>query len=228
MASVVARCAEVLCATALLSGCLALSPLAEHRALAPSAGRGIVFGHMSVKAGGAAVPPANPGADWSAVGLASRPELRLYLERLAPRAVTLPPVSGKGLFAWSLDPGDYLLLALPEEDAGAAPTAQRFRPVVALRVPNGGPWCVGALEVAAAGPVIVDRGPLRVDPSVERATVVDGCAEIALEIATRYAPLTSPAGVRLMVPVDDLRFEDPLLFGEVRRRLDAAAGPVTR
>jgi hypothetical protein len=153
-----------------------------------------------------------------------RPELRLYLERMEPRRVALPPVSGTGLFAWPLDPGDYLLLALPEEDVGALPGAQRFRPVAALRVPPGGPWCVGALDLAARGPVIVDRGPLRVDASVERATVVDRCAEISREVAVRYAALTSPVATRLMIAADDLAFEDPELFSKVRRRLDAAAG----
>lgn len=213
-----------LCAPALLSGCLALTPLPEHRPLVPRAGQGVVFGHIAVTADGVAVPPANPGADWSATGLAARPELRLYLERLAPRAVTLPPVLGTGLFAWSLEPGDYLLLALPDEDASALPAAQRFRPVAALRVPPGGPWCVGNLEVAAAGTVIVDRKPLRIDPTVERATVLDRCPETSQEVATRYAALTSVVEARLMVAVDDLAFDNPLLFDEVRHRLDAAAG----
>jgi hypothetical protein len=215
--------AAALCASALLSGCLAVRPLPEHRPLTPAAGLGLVFGQISVKADGVTVPPTNPGADWSAVGLAPLPELRVYLERLTPRRVALPPVSGVGLFAWSLEPGDYLLLALPEEDVGAAPQAQRFRPVAALRVPPGGPWCAGALEVAAAGPVILDRGPLRVDAAVQRTRVVDRCAEIERDIAARYAALASPVAVRLMISIDDLAFEDPSLFAQVRRRLDAAA-----
>jgi hypothetical protein len=219
------RAVCAIAAAALLGGCLALSPLPEHRPLAPKAGLGIVYGRIAVRAHGVAIPPANPGADWRAIGLGARPELRLYLERLAPRRVALPPVSGTGLFAWPLVPGDYLLLSLPEEDVGVPPGAQRFRPVAALRVPSGGPWCVGALDLAAAGPVVVDRGPLRVDPSVERASVVDRCAEIAREVAMRYAALASPVAKRLMTVVDDLAFDDPRLSSEVRRRLDAVAGP---
>jgi hypothetical protein len=212
-------------AVALLGGCLVLSPLPEHRPLAPEAGLGIVYGRIAIRANGATVPPANPGADWSAIGVAVRPELRLYLERLAPRRVALPPVSVTGLFAWPLDPGDYLLISLPEEDVGAPPSAQRFRPVAALRVAPGGPWCVGALELEGVGPIVVDRGPLRVDPSVERASVVDRCAEIARQVALRYAALDSPVATRLMIAVDDLAFDDPQLFSEVRQRLDAATGP---
>ena len=213
-----------LCATALLSGCLLQTELPEHQPLAPAGGRGIAFGHIAVKADGATVPPANPGADWSESGVTPRPELRIYLERLAPRAVTLPSVSGTGMFAWSLDPGDYLLLALPDEDASAEPTAQRFRPVAALRVPPGGPWCVGALEVAATGPVVIDHGPLRVDPAVKQTTVVDRCVEISREVATRFAAPAPPVEARLMITVDDLAFDDPHLFDDVRRRLDAADG----
>src|SRR3974377_1944592 len=93
------RLAAALCATVLISGCLAVSPPPEHQPLVPTSGRGIAFGQIAVKAGGATVPPANPGADWSGSGLAPRPELRIYLERLAPRGVTLPSVSGTGLFA---------------------------------------------------------------------------------------------------------------------------------
>jgi hypothetical protein len=216
--------AAALCAVALLSGCLAVSPLPEHRPLTPTGESGIVYGRIGVKADGATAPPTNPGADWSATGLALRPELRFYLERIAPRRITLPPVTGTGLFAWSLDPGDYLLIALPEEDVGAEPHAQHFRPVAALRVPRGGPWCAGALEVTAPGPVVLDRGPLRVEPVLQQAAVIDRCAEIAVEVAGRYAALTAPVAVHLMVAIDDLAFEDAQLFAEARRRLDAAAG----
>ena len=218
-----ARVAVALAAAA-LGGCLAVDRLPEHRPLEPAAGRGIVFGHLSVRTDGASVPPTNPGADWTAIGLAVRPELRVYLERLAPRSVTLPPVSGSGLFAWSLEPGDYLLLTLPEEDVGAEPHTQRFRPVAGLRVPPGGPWCAGALEIAAAGPVIIDRKPLRVDPAVADTTVIDRCAALARDVAAQYAPLAVPAAARLMVAASDLAFEDPNLFDQLRRRLDTAAG----
>jgi hypothetical protein len=199
--------AAALGAAALLSGCLAVSPLPEHRPLTPTDGSGIVYGRISVKADGATAPPTNPGADWSAVGLALRPEVRIYLERLTPRRITLPPLTGTGLFAWSLEPGDYLLIALPEEDVGAETQAQGFRPVAALRVPRGGPWCAGALEITAPGPVVLDRG-----------------AEIALEVTARYAALTAPVAVNLMIAIDDLAFNDVRLFAEARRRLDAAAG----
>jgi hypothetical protein len=211
----------------LLNGCIALTPVPEHQPLNPSGGQGIVFGRIVVTAHGATAPPANPGADWSAAGLSPRPELRFYLEHLATRAVALPPVSGNGLFAWALEPGDYLLLTLPEQDVGAAPESQRFRPVAALRVPKGGPWCVGAMDIGAAGPLVMDRGPLRVDATLERAIVVDRCMEISSEIAGRYGPLASPAPVRLMVALDDLLFQDAALFDEARRRLDAAAAAAT-
>jgi hypothetical protein len=216
--------AAALGAAALLSGCLAVSPLPEHRPLTPTDGSGIVYGRISVKADGATAPPTNPGADWSAVGLALRPEVRIYLERLTPRRITLPPLTGAGLFAWSLEPGDYLLIALPEEDVGAETQAQGFRPVAALRVPRGGPWCAGALEITAPGPVVLDRGPLRVEPVVQEAAVIDRCAEIALEVTARYAALTAPVAVNLMIAIDDLAFNDVRLFAEARRRLDAAAG----
>lgn len=216
-----ARAAAVV-VTVLLPGCLALAPLPEHRPLVPSAGHGIVVGRIEVASGGTVVPPTNPGADPWSTGPAPVAELRVYLERLVPRSVSLPPVAGAGAFAWSLEPGDYLLLSLPEVDVDAPAIAQRFRPVAAFRVRAGMLTCVGGLRLEAEGPVVFDRKPLRVDPALERARVTDACGDIARDVAARYAPLETPAEIRLMTEVADLAFRDPHLFDEVRRRLDLA------
>lgn len=149
----------------------------------------------------------------------------MRLERLAPRGVSLPPVTGAGAFAWSLEPGDYLLLSLSEMDVDAPSLAQRFRPVAAFRVRAGVVACVGALRLEAEGPIVFDRKPLRVDPTLERASVSDACVEIARDVAVRYEPPDTPAESRPMLAVADLAFRDPHLLDEVRKRLDLAAAP---
>jgi hypothetical protein len=101
----------------------------------------------------------------------------------------------------------------------------RFRPVAALRVSAGGPWCSGALGIRAGGPVVLDRGPLRIDPSVISARVTDDCDSLMPDLAARYAPLDRPATPRLMVAADDLAFEDPALVAKVSAHLDAAVPP---
>ncbi len=188
-------------------------------------GRSTVFGHVIIRSGDTLTPPDNPGADWSEVGLAQRPELRLYLLRLGQRQVAVPEVSSDGLFCWQLPPGDYLLIGLPAEDVSAPEVAQRHSPLAALRVPAGpGISCAGDAVVETSGDVLVLNGPLRVDFGVASVHVADACAARRREIESRYAPLEQSPATRLMVDISDLDFADPALMSTARARLDASAG----
>jgi hypothetical protein len=62
------------------------------------------------------------------------------------------------------------------------------------------------------------------EPVVRQAKVIDRCAEIALGIAARYAPLDSPPAARLMIAIDDLAFNDPQPFDKHRLLLRLTLG----
>jgi hypothetical protein len=204
-----------------LSGCVTDAPRPGHP-VETTDDRVAVCGHLAIQSGTRDVPPLNPGADWASVGPGVHPELRVYLLKLAPRAVSTPAVLRDGLFCWHLSSGDYLLIGSPADDASAPVVAQRHWPLAAFRAGSrAGVLCVGDLRVRTSGVLSVADVP-RTEFAVAGVDITDACSDRLREVAAVFAPLLNTPRKQLLVDVADLSFEDPELFGAARMRLDQA------
>jgi hypothetical protein len=220
----VPKTAIIVAAPLALIGCLTVDAPRPGHPVETTNDRVAVCGHLAIQSGTRDVPPLNPGADWASVGPGVHAELRVYLLRLAPRAVSTPPVLRDGLFCWRLTTGDYLLVGSPADDASAPVVAQRHWPLAAFRAaPGPEVTCVGDLRVRTTGIVSVAGVP-RMEFGVEGVDITDACSDRLREIEAMFAPVASKPRTQLLVDAADLAFEDPKLFDAVRTRLDQAAG----